>query len=113
MGQNSLWYISSEARDKFDTVVSVVNKTDQGVFSCPSASGIAELLHTASSPPTATPQTKKGGQPGGTVSREGLRGRGQSHARGCSNLSLRADTARTQSLLSWYLQRLLISEGSV
>ena len=84
-GQNSLWYITSEAKDKFDTVIYVVNKTDPGVFCRPSASGTAELLYRASSPPTANPQTKKGGQPGGTASQGGLRGKGQSHARGCSN----------------------------
>lgn len=59
----SLWYISSEAKDKFDTVIYVVNKTDQGVFSRSSASGTAELLYLASSPPTATPPNKKPGQP--------------------------------------------------
>lgn len=87
-GQNALWYISSEAKDKFDTVIYVVNKTDQGVFSHPSASATAELLYMASSSPTATPQTKKGGRPGGAASHGGLRGQGQSRARGCSNVGL-------------------------
>lgn len=48
-----LWYISSEAKDKCDTVIYAVNRTDQGMFSPPSASGTAELLYVARSSPTA------------------------------------------------------------
>lgn len=119
MGQNSLWYTSSEAKDKSDTVIYVVNKTDQGVFSRLSASGTAELLYMASSPPTAAPQTKKGGQPRGTASRGGLRGKGQTCARGCSNpipspSPLLGQIQRgTKSLGSQYLQHSLISEACV
>lgn len=119
MGQNSLWYTSSEAKDKLDTVIYVVNKTDRGVFSRLSASGTAELSYRGSSPPTAAPQTKKGGQPGGTASPGVLRGEGQSCARGCSNPSpslsplLGQIRLGTKSLRSRYLQPLLISEACV
>lgn len=73
----SLWYISSEAKDKFDTVIYVVNKTDQGVFSRSSASGTAELLYLASSPPTATPQTKSVAGPEEQHLREGSEAEGR------------------------------------
>lgn len=55
-GQHSPRYTSSAAKDKFVTVIYVVNKADQGMFSCLSASGTAELFYIAKSPPTATPK---------------------------------------------------------
>lgn len=66
-----LWYISSEAKDKCDTVIYAVNRTDQGMFSPPSASGTAELLYVARSSPTATSKQPKGGQPKEQHLREG------------------------------------------
>lgn len=41
-GQNSPRYISSAAKDKFDTVIYVVNKADQAMFPFLSASGTAQ-----------------------------------------------------------------------
>lgn len=66
-----LWYISSEAKDKCDTVIYAVNRTDQGMFPPPSASGTAELLYMARSSPTATSKQPKGGQPKEQHLREG------------------------------------------
>lgn len=54
-----LWYISSEAKDKCDTVIYAMNRTDQGMFSPPSARGTAELLYVARSSPTATSKQER------------------------------------------------------